>query len=141
MAKFKKGDRVTLTTDYSEKHKKGDKFIVDQDESTCPWLKPINGGDRICPDEDCLRLADFPNRGSVLLCKGVSTILYVHDVFGDILFASYNKNIEDSRSISTYAWPGLKKNGWKVQGVDDDIEELTMEEVCKALGKTVKIKK
>jgi hypothetical protein len=60
-------------------------------------------------------------------------------VCGEIVFLSRRQDFNDTLGCRTRHY--LKVNGWKTKQEETPTEELTMEELCKELGRTIKIKK
>lgn len=55
-----------------------------------------------------------------------------------VFYSWFNKFTQDG-GCST--WEQLEEYGYKLKGQEEEVDELTMDELCKELGRTVKIKK
>jgi hypothetical protein len=79
--------------------------------------------------------------GDEIVDKGGS-IRTVLGICGRVIFVSY-PNDKDSCLSGGYTKKGLIARGFTIVSpkVEEEVEELTMEELCKELGRTVKIKK
>ena len=60
-------------------------------------------------------------------------------ICGQMIFVSVNNEFDEY--YSGYTLNELIKSGYKLIQEESKVEELTMEQVCKELGRTVKIKK
>jgi len=106
-----------------------------KDENLTPVFKTLNTlqvGDYV-KDED----GDY-KRVLAVLNRGDEDGLCVY------VMSTYGEKDSENTSISDGVWNvlELKKYGYSIEDpTPETVEELTMEEVCKALGRVVKIKK
>lgn len=139
MNKFKIGDKVRVTED-SYYFKKGDIGVM-QEDSSCPYITVNNK--RFAIDQDRLELYR-------------STITWDNFEVGDILVNSDGDKAKILARLGDVFWRSVfddfysysmgltiheaKKYGWTFkQPVTEEVEELTVEEISKRLGKTIKV--
>jgi len=154
--KFKHGDRVTCTIDGVEITDARISINPNEETFICQNVK---GGARA---RDLLGYKysyytghNFSNPfvGDLKLVEKTLENLEVGDILinkneqahrvlgicGELVFYSFSNDFNDPLAYRTRHY--LKVRGWKIKQEETPTEELTMEEVCKELGRTIKIKK
>ena len=122
--------------------KKGDILTVERDnDSDSPYFINKNGNREWTY---WYRLAyaeknwDNLEEGDVLIdSAGDETC--VLGICGEVIFRSARNEFD--KYWGGYTKKQLQKIGWNIKDAVEETEELTMDEVCKELGRTIKIKK
>lgn len=140
--KFKVGDKVRFIKvdsgdcDFLKVGMVGE--IVNVDESDIPYNVKIEGLGKNWSRANQVVLADEWTEGDILIeedgCRrkilGIAGLVYI-----------LSRADEFDHALSYYTKAELVNLGYKKEGEPEAVEELTMEEVCAQLGKTIKIKK
>ena len=155
MNEIKVGSIVERVSNDSGKMPTGTRCIV---EGLSPYerfiqVRPLRGGNTLELRADCFKsvkqeLEDAQVGDILIKTSNIRTPLYrrVRGVVGEMAIVTIDKKTlaeaEDTDTHTMHPFNLLRRSGWELYTKEEEkVEELTMEQVCKELGREVKIKK
>lgn len=120
---------------------RGRYFLIAQDDSICPFLRDIHSGQITPWDEDRLELVGITwetlMEGDVLIAEGGKELTILGRQNSILFLSRHNRPTSYSGGFTI---EDCIAEGYSIKNTtEEEVQEMTVEEISKLVGKTVKV--
>ena len=138
MTNFKAGDKVKIITGCNGNAKNGETRVGETYTLVNEFVNSPYAGGCSCQEKWQL-IDDHPFKVGDEIVDAAGSEATIKETLSNSLAIQWNTG--NLKYLTWFSLDYAKENGWKLKDSPEEVEELTLADVCKELGRDVKIKK